>query len=292
MTLEAAVALARLTDPLYDWDIDDVLHLARTTAGRIDLLRYEDERIVAWAFAAPSGPDEFEAAIHVHPDARRRGLAAALLDDLRRHAAGARLVGETRSEEGLAFALARSFVVVGHEADVALDLATARPAPAEAPPGVTIVRRADAPGLERAMYGVALEADLDIPADEPRGPGTFDEWFALNLGRPARRPELTFIAREADVVVGYAILHAGPGDRCDHGMTGVARAARGRGIARALKLAQIAAARDAGFRLLVTSNELRNAPIRHLNETLGYQPYSETTFVAETPGGAATRPRA
>ena len=131
------------------------------------------------------------------------------------------------------------------------------------------------------MYRVALEAEPDIPADEPRGPGTFAEFCALNLDRPARRPELTFVALEGDEVVGYAILHAGPGRVAYHGMTGVARAHRGRGIASALKSRQVAAAKAAGYALLVTENEVRNDPIRRLNEAFGYVPYGETVFLAK-----------
>ena len=54
-------------------------------------------------------------------------------------------------------------------------------------------------------------------------------------------------------------------------MTGVARSARGRGIALALKQAQIAAARDAGWTFLRTMNDLGNAPMRRVNEKLGYE---------------------
>ena len=54
-------------------------------------------------------------------------------------------------------------------------------------------------------------------------------------------------------------------------MTGVKRAWRGRGIARALKCAEIAWAMRAGYRQLETSNEVRNEPIRRLNARLGYR---------------------
>ena len=54
-------------------------------------------------------------------------------------------------------------------------------------------------------------------------------------------------------------------------MTGVARRARGRGIALALKQAQIAAAQRAGLRYLRTQNDLGNAPMRRVNERLGYE---------------------
>ena len=54
-------------------------------------------------------------------------------------------------------------------------------------------------------------------------------------------------------------------------MTGVLRAWRGRGIASALKRAEIAWAVETGATHLETSNEERNAPIRHLNQRYGYR---------------------
>jgi mycothiol synthase len=54
-------------------------------------------------------------------------------------------------------------------------------------------------------------------------------------------------------------------------MTGVARRARGRGVALALKQAQIAAAKEAGVKFLHTTTDLGNAPMRRVNEKLGYE---------------------
>jgi len=48
------------------------------------------------------------------------------------------------------------------------------------------------------------------------------------------------------------------------------RAFRGRGIAGALKRAEIAWAKREGYEKLETSNEVRNEPIRRLNERHGY----------------------
>jgi predicted GNAT superfamily acetyltransferase len=53
-------------------------------------------------------------------------------------------------------------------------------------------------------------------------------------------------------------------------MTGVKRAWRGRGIAGALKRAQIGWAKANGYERLETGNEVRNEPIRRLNASLGY----------------------
>ena len=54
-------------------------------------------------------------------------------------------------------------------------------------------------------------------------------------------------------------------------MTGVRRDRRGRGIAGALKRAQVAWAKREGFERLQTENERRNEPIRRLNARLGYR---------------------
>jgi len=82
----------------------------------------------------------------------------------------------------------------------------------------------------------------------------------------------TFVAFAGAEVVGYAKLSLSEAlpDIAYHDMTGVKRAWRGRGIASALKRAEIAWAIDAGYAKLQTFNEMRNEPIRVLNERHGY----------------------
>ena len=77
-----------------------------------------------------------------------------------------------------------------------------------------------------------------------------------------------------DQVVGYAKLALSSAREhvVMHDLTGVLREWRGRGIAAALKRTQIAWAKHAGFAKLETSNEVRNEPIRRLNERHGYVP--------------------
>jgi GNAT superfamily N-acetyltransferase len=68
-------------------------------------------------------------------------------------------------------------------------------------------------------------------------------------------------------VVGYAksfLTEARP-TMAFHDMTGVRRDWRGRGVARALKQAQIAWAKRQGYEYLETANEERNEPIRELS---------------------------
>ena len=68
-------------------------------------------------------------------------------------------------------------------------------------------------------------------------------------------------------------------------MTGVRRAFRGRGIASALKRAEIAWAKRAGYETLETLNEVRNEPIRRLNERHGYEPLPGVVVMRETLAG-------
>jgi GNAT superfamily N-acetyltransferase len=75
-------------------------------------------------------------------------------------------------------------------------------------------------------------------------------------------------------VVGYAkfaLTDAQP-KTAHHDLTGVKRAWRGRGVARALKATQIAWAKANGYEELRTRNDERNAPIRKLNKEFGYRP--------------------
>jgi GNAT superfamily N-acetyltransferase len=281
--VRASVDVLAETDPRRDADATEELH-ALGEPGRLALLaRDDDGAAVGCGATGPIGGDTaWYASVDVRAEARRRGLGSALLARLAEHAFAGGADGleiETRSDAGLAFAARHRFVETGRESEVVLDLRTASGDGGEPPAGVEIVRRSERPGLEEAMYAVALEAEPDIPGHDGRGPGTFDEFRAVNLDRPARRPELTFVALAGDRVIGYAILHAGSRHIAYHGMTGVARDWRGRGVASALKRRQITAAREAGYDLLVTENEVRNDPIRRLNEAFGYRPYGETVFL-------------
>jgi ribosomal protein S18 acetylase RimI-like enzyme len=214
--------------------------------------------------------------IRVVAEARRRGVGTAL--DLRcsQHA---RELGKTRlyvmarhdDEDSLGYFAHRGFEELGRMQDVRLDLANVAIAPS-VPEGIEIaVMGAE---HERGMYETALEADADIPSAVQIESGTFEQWRERQLsGRVLR--ELSFVALDQGRVVGFAILGGHKEGIADHWMTGVARSARGRGIALALKQAQIAAAKEAGLSTLRTTNDLGNAPMRRVNEKLGYVRRSE-----------------
>jgi mycothiol synthase len=217
--------------------------------------------------------------VTVRPDARGRGIGSALLDRLRgwgREGGADQL--ETWLADGdepsLAYARRRRFETVAREIGFELDLPTATVGEPAPPDGVEIVCLADRPALADGMYDVASEAIPDIPGSEVYVMYPRAEFVERHLRRPHGLAEGTFVALADGEVAGYAKLRlsgARPGVAIN-GLTAVKRAWRGRGIAGALKRTQVAWATAAGYERLVAANEVRNEPIRRLNERLGYRP--------------------
>jgi GNAT superfamily N-acetyltransferase len=278
--LEALVEVRRLADP---GDVPTLENL-RFNVERNGQLAYAVARLdrepVGCGFVEASAVLAF-AHVLVVPDRRRRGIGSALLDDARARARGfgmETLQGEVRESdpESRAFLEHRGFVKVGGERAVALDVTQIDEPEVEPPAGVRIVTRVEEPDRLHEMYAIGVQADEDIPGSE--GVQTFEDWRAHEIDRPTRRPELCFLALAGDEVVGYAALQVF-GDEGHHGLTATRRDWRRRGVASALKRAEIAAAKRAGFRRLLTESEERNEPMRRLNEKLGYVPAPDWSMV-------------
>ena len=215
--------------------------------------------------------------IGVVSDHRGSGLGDALLQRIESWA-GER--GSTQLEGGIAeddeasiaWAAARGFGEVGRNSRLVLDLTAIEPPRVTPPAGIEIATWADRPELAEGLWEVAREAGPDIPGEEDTDVGPFEEWLDRDMQGVGDRPEAVFVALENGEVLGFAKLAFSTErtDRAYHDLTGVKRAHRGRGIAAALKATQIAWAKENGYESLQTSNEVRNAPIRHLNEKHGY----------------------
>jgi mycothiol synthase len=254
--------------------IENLRHNLSAEAGLVYPVARLDGMPVACGFVYPGAPEYAEAHVVVVPDARRRGVGSAMLAEigaLARAANRDELQGEARESDAdsRAFLERRGYRVVGGEKAVALDLATIDAPVSAPPPGVRIVCRADRPDLVDELYPIGADAAEDIPGIPGRP--TYEQWRAIDIDRPTRDPELFFIALADDEAIGYATMDDF-GKDAYHGLTAVARDWRGRGVATALKHAQIAKAKRAGFRRLVTASEERNTPMRNLNAKLGYRP--------------------
>ncbi|TMC44183.1 MAG: hypothetical protein E6J23_08400 [Chloroflexi bacterium] len=138
--------------------------------------------------------------------------------------------------------------------------------------GVELLTLADDrdPDVIRKVWRLSEEAGDDVPTTMPRVPEAMESYV-----RWTRAPEIHrdrfWIARIADDVVGVSVLGYPP----VRGIVGTewtatARSVRGRGIARALKCETLAQAITLGIDRVRTGNDSANAPILHINETMGY----------------------
>jgi hypothetical protein len=132
-------------------------------------------------------------------------------------------------------------------------------------PRVPLVTLAERPDLADELYALACVAH----ADQPGRAGTqLDEsWYEWGLRAP--QPDAYFIALDGERVAGYGYLEQEDGV-WRHGFTAVARWARGRGIAGAIKRAQIRWAKANGVVRLETANELRVVTMLELSRRFGY----------------------
>ena len=145
-----------------------------------------------------------------------------------------------------------------------LDVASA---PDEAP-AIPLTTRAERPDLVRAMYELALQAYPDQPGRADSRISDYDGWRGWSIDpHPA---EACFFALDGEKLIGYGFLESGD-DHWTHGFMAIERARRGRGVAGAIKRAQIAWARAHGVERLRTATEARLASMRALNERLGYR---------------------
>lgn len=97
------------------------------------------------------------------------------------------------------------------------------------------------------------------------------EDFASRLSAPDRRRDCIWIAVDGDTPVAMSFLKFPPVRGCVWtGCTCTDPGYRGRGMARAVKLQSLAQAAELGIPTVYTDNDAENAPMLHINETLGY----------------------
>lgn len=244
---------------------------AQAEDGRLLLLAACDGADAGCGVSAPSGFDgrAFLAA-RVLPEHRRRGVGAELVRALAEHA---RALGRTgvnafvAADDPGSLAFAHGYGL--EEVDYQLEqvrVVGREPAPL-VPHGIELVPLGDRRDeLLQALWPLALEAYEDLPI-----PGEVTYRLETWLREEATCPEGSFAALAGGELVGYAgLLERGEPGTAEHGLTAVRRDRRGRGLGRALKLAQLHWASRAGVRELVTWTQRGNEAMQALNRSLGY----------------------
>jgi GNAT superfamily N-acetyltransferase len=135
---------------------------------------------------------------------------------------------------------------------------------------LTIDRDTD-PEKWKKVWQMTEEAILDIPTTAPITKSSFED-FMKWMRSPGLHEDRIWVARSGDAVIGVSMLSYPP----KRGVvttdwTGVARAGRGRGVARAVKYETVMQAIALGVDRIRTDNDFKNTPILHINETMGYK---------------------
>lgn len=124
--------------------------------------------------------------------------------------------------------------------------------------------------LLHAIYMLDNETTRDIPTSDPWTSMSFDFWRKY-LELPGFSPDAFWVAMTGGRPVGMAVLVRKGGDAATNGYTGVDRAYRGKGIARALKLRTVEWAREHGIEFIYTGNSAHNKPMLAINIDMGYK---------------------
>lgn len=270
---------------LRDWDE------MQRQAGRHSArwLAEVDGTVVGYASMGESPwrePTHPSGVVAVHPDYERRGIGRELLE---RFEATARQWGATDvrtwAEEDRArsirFLEAAGYAEVDREWRSTLDLTTFDPAVWSATldrlarSGVRIVSVAelqDGPaGWMDELYELYSAVESDVPAAVPIHPTARRDWEHMSLGR-RMIPEGFLIAIDDGGMIGLTEPQAVDDDELAiaQELTGVARRARGRGVATALKAAAATWAKAAGYTSVRTYNAQSNAAMLAVNDKLGF----------------------
>jgi mycothiol synthase len=285
---EDAESTARIVSQVLRWLIyepDAIEHIRAQSPGRGDWLGLLDgKKVGVGTCSVRPGMETTDVAwsmLYVLREARHRGVGGALYGQVSEHA---RVLGRSElhmysfedDPDTVGFAEHHAFRIVGRIRGLHLELEGCGRPEVDPPPGVTITTLAERPDLARGVWEISCETFPEIPSDddEPWQAGSFEQFAAGRLGGPRYIPEATFVALAEEQVVGYGQLMwmSRPAGVADHAMMAVRRDWRGRGLAQALKAAQIGWAIDHGLSQLRAANDERNTPARAVNAHFPYVP--------------------
>ncbi|CCK31203.1 GNAT family acetyltransferase [Streptomyces davaonensis JCM 4913] len=215
--------------------------------------------------------------VYVHPDRTRRGAATLLVRAAEEYLAGlgaTRLLAWVLDEPGnRAFAEAHGYTAGRSSHFQRLDLANGTLPPLQdLPPGVELRPAADFADDPRPIF----ELDAETTADEPSEAGSaeladYEGWLENTWRHPLNNLDLTTIALVDGRPAAFTAARTDGGTRYTTGMTGTARAFRGRGLAKLAKNDSLHRARAAGYTEAFTGNDTGNEPMLAINKWFGYE---------------------
>lgn len=295
-----AAAVLSASDP--EWPVTPELLRVWDEAADPDLFRTEVVAEVGGRVVGVGrvGHDDFAfeewrywGNLSVHPEWRGRGIGGALYRELlaRVRARGGRelrtmLTDGPHHTPGRAFLERRGFRVVWERYESRLDTRQVDLARFDgllasvAADGVELRSTADLandPERDRRLWELDWLLFQDVPMGNTLTRRPFESWVKQELEDPTFAQELSFVAVRPELddpltgpYVGYTTLMRNPAGFLVIGMTGVRREDRGRGIAKALKVAAMRALTAAGGGEIRTFNDRPNVAMLEMNRALGF----------------------
>lgn len=214
------------------------------------------------------GPAQVMVSVRDH--ARRHGIGSALYDAVIAHAES---LAPTRitsmfyeTPPGAAFAFKRGFREARAEQISSVDPRTITEDPAAE---VRPASQVD----PHVLWHIDETSALDMPMLEPYEPMSFEEWVPFTIERPLYQAEGSFVAYADGEPAAWSMLAADlESARGVTNYTGTLPEFRGRGLARAAKVASLRWAAASGVTRVSTMSDETNAPMLAINNRLGYKP--------------------
>ena len=262
-------------------DVQKATFLRAHESGRVDLLAYVDGEPVGTALLAGdplSSASSFPfVEFGVLASHRRRGVGTALLGEL---ATRARLLGkaglttecETSDVDTVSYLRRRGFVEIDRWRRPTLDLRGLGPEE-PLPRGIELVWLTERPDLISDMYEVAAAVYPELSGYVARQADTLTDWQTYEFSGPSALLELAAVALEGNRVVGFGTLLRVDETTVFQRMLAVRPDCRGRGIGRAILLAQAHASRAAGYLRFDSSRRVEGEP--GLRAEVGFEPSIE-----------------
>ncbi|MEU6121688.1 GNAT family N-acetyltransferase [Streptomyces sp. NPDC047123] len=221
-------------------------------------------------------PGQGFANVYVRPERLGRGAGTLLLRTAEEYLADAGVrtvytwVLDTPAD--LAFAARHGYAARRSAHFLRLDLAHGTLPPRQAPPaGVELVSGAVYADDARPLFALDAESVADEPSDVAAEFTDYGHWLAETWRHPLVSRELTTVALVDGTPAAFSLARTDGAGRYASGMTGTARAHRGRGLAKLAKNDSLHRARAAGCTDAFTGNDAGNGPMLAINKWFGYE---------------------
>jgi len=240
---------------------------------------------------------KFDIELVVAPENRGNGIASLLYQQImdaavEQNAIGLRCYVDTTDGDGAKWASARGYERTLVCCDVVLDVAACQ-LPCES----DLSKRASELGIRVSTFAAEMlvaaaaptkfhklssEIRRDIPGPDALEDVPFEQ-FVKSLDSPNRLGDAQFVAIRDGEWIGMSTLwRRGADDVLQTGATGVVRRERGIGIATLLKHHAVHYAKRRGSPQIITDNAEQNAPMRAINQQLGFIALPETWLMEKS----------